>query len=302
MAGQASYFPALRRRKVAIRVSDPMWKASGGKALRLKFLPAERARRRKASSLSIAPPAVYSPQNANRTEDHSVTDIIYRSPSLEDGAAIWEMVDEAAALDANSAYAYFMVCRNFAATSVVAEVDGDIAGMVTAYPLPEDNRRLFVWQVNVREPFQGLGIASGMLEELMTREDCSQVRYIETTIAPDNEASEALFRRIAHHYNAQIRETEVYKDELFAGAEHQVERLFVIGPITRVGNRIEIRREDDGYRLYAVFEGGEQPAFEPRNPAFSSWEDAMKAAEEVREAHAAREVVLAETNDLAAGS
>jgi L-2,4-diaminobutyric acid acetyltransferase len=182
----------------------------------------------------------------------------------------------------------------------VAEVDGEIAGMVTAYPMPEDIQRLFVWQVNVREAYQGLGIARGMLEELMTREDCAQVRYIETTIAPGNEASEALFRRIAHQYNAQIRETEVYKDELFAGAEHQVERLFVIGPITKVDNRIEIRREDDAYRLYAVHESGEFPAFEPRNPAFSTWEDALRAAEEVREAHAAREVVFAETSDLAA--
>jgi L-2,4-diaminobutyric acid acetyltransferase len=171
--------------------------------------------------------------------------------------------------------------------------------MVTAYPLPDDNRRLFVWQVNVREPYQGMGIASGMLEELLTRDDCAQVTYIETTIAPGNDASEALFRRIAHHYNAEIRETEVYKDELFAGAEHQVERLFVIGPIARMDNRIEIRREDEGYRLFAVFEGGEQPAFEPRNPLFSTWEDALRAAELVRNAHSAREVVFAETSDLA---
>jgi len=221
-----------------------------------------------------------------------MTDATYRTPSLEDGAEIWKMVDEAAALDANSAYAYFMICRNFAATSVVAVVDDDIAGMVTAYPLPEDPQRLFVWQVNVRDEYQGQGIARGMLEELLKREDCANVRYVETTIAPDNEASEALFRAIAAQFNAEIRETEVYKDELFPDAEHQIERLFVIGPITRVDNKLEVRNEDDGYRVYALYDGAEYPAFTPTNPAFSTLDDALRAADEVREHHAAKEVVL----------
>lgn len=221
-----------------------------------------------------------------------MSDVTYRTPSLEDGAEIWKMVDEDATLDDNSAYAYFMICRNFAATSVVAEVDGEIAGMVTAYPMPNDPQRLFVWQVNVREEYQGRGMAKGMLEELLQREDCSSVRFVETTIAPGNEASEALFESIAAQFNAQIRETTVYKDELFPDAEHKSERLFVIGPITRVDNMLEIRSEDDGYRVYALADGAESPAFMPANPAFSSREDAMRAADLVRKYHAAKEIVF----------
>ena len=231
-------------------------------------------------------------QSSDETQD-SKPEITYRTPSLEDAAEIWKMVDEAAALDANSGYAYFMIARNVPATSVVAEVDGEVAGMVTAYPLPSDPTRVFVWQVNVRDRFQGLGIARGMLEEILTREDCANVRYIETTVAPDNEASEALFRRIARDFLCGIEESEVYKDELFPDAEHQIERVFVIGPITRVDNEIQIRwDDDDGYRLYAVYGSTEHPAFTPHNPAFSKLDDAMQAADEVREAHAAKEVVI----------
>lgn len=221
----------------------------------------------------------------------------YREPSIEDGAEVWKMVDETAALDANSAYTYFMVFRNFAATSVVAEVGGEIAGMVTAYPLPDDPQKLFVWQVNVGEAFQGRGIARGMLEEVMARESCAAVRYIETTIEPDNAASEALFRRIADHYNAEIRTTEAYRDELFPDAEHKIERLFLIGPITRGGNQVRIRAEDDGYRLYAVLDGTEVPAFTPANPWFATLEDAMRAGDDVRQAHAAGEVVIEDAAD-----
>ncbi len=131
-----------------------------------------------------------------------------------------------------------------------------------------------------------------MLQELLTREDCAAVRYIETTISPGNEPSEALFRAIAAQFNAAIRTTEVYKDELFPDAEHKVEHLYVIGPITRIDNEIQIRREDDGYRLYAMLDGVEQPAFAPANPLFSTLDDAMRAADEVRQGHAAREVVI----------
>lgn len=224
--------------------------------------------------------------------------VTYRTPSIEDGAEIWKMVDEAAALDANSSYAYFMACRNFAATSVVAEVDGEVAGMVTAYPLPADPQRLFVWQVGVRDAFQGRGIARGMIESILARPECAAVRYIETTIAPDNEASEALFRRVAGNLNASIEAQEVYKDELFPGAEHQIERLFVIGPITRVNNVILILREDAGYHLTARLDGIEQPAFQPVNPAFSTLDDAIRAAEAVRGAHNAREIIIVQEKDL----
>lgn len=227
-----------------------------------------------------------------------MSDVTYRTPSIEDGAEIWKMVDEAAALDANSSYAYVMACRNFAATSVVAEVGDELAGMVTAYPLPDEPQTLFVWQVNVREAYQGRGIAAKMLKELMTREDCQSVRYIETTIAPGNEASEALFSHIAADLNADFQKREIFKDELFPDAEHKVEQLFVIGPITHVDNKLQIRKEDDGYRLYAVFTEHEEPAFSPANPLFSTLDDALRAAEEVRDYHAAGEVVIVEHPDL----
>jgi len=220
-------------------------------------------------------------------------EVTFRTPSVEDGTEIWKMVDEAAALDANSAYTYVMICRNFAATSVVAEVDGDVAGMITAYPLPDDPTRLFVWQVNVREDYQGKGIAGRMLSEILSREECAGVRYVETTIEPGNAASEALFSRFAEDLDTHITRQEVFRDELFPDAEHKIEQLFVIGPIGHAENQIQIRREADGYRLYAILRGHEQEAFTPVNPAFTSLDDAERAAEAVRESHFAREIVVA---------
>lgn len=221
--------------------------------------------------------------------------VTYRTPSLEDGAEIWKMVDQSSKLDDNSPYAYLMACRNFAATSVVAECAEDLAGMVTAYPMPGDPQSLFVWQVNVREGYQLRGIASGMLAELLKRDDCQSVRWIETTIAPDNQASEALFKRIADELNTEIQIKEVYGDELFPDGEHQIERLFVIGPIIRDSTQVVIRHESQGFCLHVMYEDHEEPAFTPANPCFSNLEDARLAAQSISQYHATSNIIYPET-------
>lgn len=218
--------------------------------------------------------------------------VTYRTPTIDDGAAVWKLVDDTAAMDGNSAYAYFMVCRNFAATSVIAEVDGQLAGMLTAYPLPEDDRRLFVWQVSVDARFRGRGVAAGMLHHLLQREDCAAVRWIEATIAPGNVASEALFRRCASSLHANISQRTVYKDSLFPGDDPKPERLFVIGPIRHARNKIHLQPCAEGYRLFAALDDAIVPAFQPVNPVFSGLTDAMRAADAVCDAHSATEVVI----------
>jgi L-2,4-diaminobutyric acid acetyltransferase len=185
-----------------------------------------------------------------------------------------------------------MVARNFAATSVVAEVDGQTVGMLTAYRLPQDPRRLFVWQVNVRDPHKRSGIASGMLDDLLSRDEAAGVRWVEATIVPGNTAAESLFRSLARRLGCRIRETEAFADELFPDAEHKVERLFVVGPIPYETCEIRIRREDDRYRLYTFWDGSEVPAFEPANPGFRQLDDAKRAAEGARLGHGASKVVV----------
>ncbi|MBK1668223.1 diaminobutyrate acetyltransferase [Rhodovibrio sodomensis] len=219
-------------------------------------------------------------------------DVTYRTPSIDDGAEIWRMVDESVNLDRDSGYAYFMVARNFAATSVVAERGEHTIGMLTAYRLPQDPRRLFVWQVNVRDPHKNSGIASGMLDHLLQRDEAAGVRWVEATIVPGNTPAENLFKSLANRLDCPIRETEAFADELFPDAERKVERLFVVGPIPYEKCEIRIRPEGGRYRLYSFWDGSELPAFEPANPAFDDFDDAKRAAEKVRIDHGASKVVV----------
>ena len=66
------------------------------------------------------------------------------------------LVADTGVLDLNSTYTYLLMATDFAATSIVADRDGDLCGLVTGYHPPTRPEVLFVWQVAVavaaREP------------------------------------------------------------------------------------------------------------------------------------------------------
>lgn len=148
---------------------------------------------------------------------------------------MWRLVKETGVLDLNSPYAYLLVAEHFGDTSVVAELpDGAIAGFVSAYCPPRKDDTVFVWQVGVAEAGRGRGVATRMLMDIVKRDACRHVHYLDTTIGPSNEASMALFRGFARRLGADIERSELFPAEAFpGGADHEPEILFRIGPFTR---------------------------------------------------------------------
>lgn len=150
---------------------------------------------------------------------------------LSDAGAIHALVARSRPLDLNSEYAYLLLCTHFADTCVIAEVESRLAGFVSSYKKPTDDSVLFVWQVAVGLDARGRGLASRMLSELMSREPCRDIRWIETTITPSNHASRALFESFAKRHGAECVEQPLFQEEHFGGAGHEAERLFRIGPL-----------------------------------------------------------------------
>lgn len=143
------------------------------------------------------------------------------------------MARDSGSLDLNSSYAYLLWCRDFAATSIVAEVGGEIAGFVTGYRRPERPDTLVVWQVAVHESQRGQGIAGSMLSELVDRLagelGVGSVDRMETTITPDNDASIALFTSFATGRACQMEQIPLFHPADFPDG-HDTEVLFRIGP------------------------------------------------------------------------
>nr|WP_255415820.1 diaminobutyrate acetyltransferase [Salinisphaera sp. Q1T1-3] len=162
---------------------------------------------------------------------------MFRPPGKEDGAGILRLVHDLGVLDVNSAYAYMLIGEHHAGTSVVAEIEGRLVGFISAYVLPADPETVFVWQVGVAPAGRGKGLATRMLVDILKRPACADVRYLDTTIGPTNEPSQALFRGLARRLETSIDETVLFPAELFDAFDagephepHEAEHLFRIGP------------------------------------------------------------------------
>lgn len=157
-------------------------------------------------------------------------EITLRTPTVADGPAMWQMAVDSDTLDVNAPYAYLLWCRDFAASSVIAEIDGEPAGFVTGYRRPQQPQTLMVWQVAVNAAHRGFGLAGRMLDYLGDALVADGGTHLETSITPDNTASRRLFSAFARRWDAELECSELFGDGLFPES-HLAEELFRIGPL-----------------------------------------------------------------------
>ncbi|TCS36973.1 diaminobutyrate acetyltransferase [Paucimonas lemoignei] len=157
-----------------------------------------------------------------------------RPPERRDGAALHDLVAACPPLDLNSRYAYLLLCEHHAQTSVVAESDSELVGAITAYVPPQQPDTLFIWQVAVAERIRGQKLGTRMLQHLLQHCVHAQgLRWVETTISPDNLASHNLFTQFAVRHDAGCTTTTLFAASDFGASGHQAESLYKIGPWDR---------------------------------------------------------------------
>jgi L-2,4-diaminobutyric acid acetyltransferase len=69
-----------------------------------------------------------------------------------------------------------------------------------------------------------------MLQHLLERPACRAVRYMETSITPDNGASWGLFRKLAESRDAVLADSDWFDRDRHFGGAHDSEQLVRIGP------------------------------------------------------------------------
>lgn len=150
--------------------------------------------------------------------------------------AVHRLIERCPPLDPNSSYCNLLQCGHFSATSVAVEMEGELVGFISGYLVPSRPDTLFIWQVAVDSQARGLGLASRMLLNIVSRQD-ERVRFMETTITASNEASWALFKGFAKKVSAEL-ESAVWmdKDKHFDG-QHDSEELLRIGPFAPRGGQ-----------------------------------------------------------------
>ena len=162
----------------------------------------------------------------DRVEDN----ITFRKPRSTDGLAVNRLIADCPPLDTNSVYCNLLQCSHFADTSIAVERDGELVGFISGYRPPAKPETLFVWQVAVSPNARGIGLGKRMLATLAERLRPAGVKFIDTTITPDNEASWALFRSVARQFGADTAEDPFFLGDEHFGGNHADEILLRIGP------------------------------------------------------------------------
>jgi len=157
-------------------------------------------------------------------------ELLFRTPTEEDGKDVWQLIKDTSVLDLNSSYSYLMWSKFFDETSIVVETNEKLVGFISGFIQPKSPDTLFVWQVAVDESARGKGLASRMLRENLQSDTCRNIRYLEATVSPSNEASKALFRKLARDLGTTCEVTECFTENQFPGSGHEDELLFTIGP------------------------------------------------------------------------
>ncbi|MFV0454374.1 MAG: diaminobutyrate acetyltransferase [Pseudomonas sp.] len=161
----------------------------------------------------------------------SVPTVTLRRPTDGDGFPLHELVARCQPLDTNSVYCNLLQCSDFADTAIAAEdAQGQLVGFISGYRPPSRPDTLFVWQVAVDASMRGQGLALRMLMALTERVSRQGVRFMETTISPDNAASQALFKKAFAQLGADYGTRTLFsRAEHFAG-KHEDEVLYRAGP------------------------------------------------------------------------
>lgn len=158
--------------------------------------------------------------------------LVFRQPAPQDGSDIYALVKQTATLDVNSEYVYLLLGAHFQESCTIAVMDNQIIGFVSAYIPPKQPDVLFVWQVAVDQHHRQKGLALAMLQDILARECCQDIKYIHATIADSNKASRRLFMSLARELASDCDEHPFFAEQYFSQS-HEAEPLFIVGPLSR---------------------------------------------------------------------
>lgn len=107
-----------------------------------------------------------------------------------------------------------------------------IGGFLSAYRVPENPNALFVWQIAVHADARGHGLAGRLIQNVLEREHCRDIQFVEATVSPSNQASTRVFERLAERLNGRFERKPLFEQVHFGGAEHEPEDLIRVGPFS----------------------------------------------------------------------
>lgn len=168
----------------------------------------------------------------SKTSPQHARTLHFRSAQPTDGAALWRLIQATGTLELNSAYFYLLLATDFGRTCLIAEQGDEVVGAVIGYHPPEQARTAFVWQVGLLPRMRGKGLGVELLQHWIDLPANQDRLWVTATVADDNAASQALFRRFAEERSTECNVQAHFTADLFP-VEHPPEPLYRVGPLPR---------------------------------------------------------------------
>ncbi|MBP7770043.1 MAG: diaminobutyrate acetyltransferase [Aliarcobacter sp.] len=159
--------------------------------------------------------------------------ILFRIPQKKDAKQIVNLVKTGGTLDINSEYLYLLQSTHFNETCSVAVYEDEIVGFVSGYLVPNEQDKLFIWQVAVSNKFRGQNLAMRIILDIYNRNNSkNKINYILSTVSPSNKSSQRVFEKIAKNFNTKIENETLFSLDDFIDAKEE-EVQYLIGPISK---------------------------------------------------------------------
>lgn len=163
--------------------------------------------------------------------------ILFRIPQKKDAKRIVDLIKIGGTLDLNSEYLYLLQTTHFNETCCVAVCEDEIIGFVSGYLVPNEEEKLFIWQVAVSSKFRGQNLAKQIIMDIFNRNNLKkQIKYILSTVSPSNKSSQRVFEKVSIDFDTDIKSKTLFSLNDFIDA-HEEEVQYLIGPITQTKNK-----------------------------------------------------------------
>ncbi|MBF0274792.1 MAG: diaminobutyrate acetyltransferase [Nitrospinae bacterium] len=154
--------------------------------------------------------------------------IEFRHPNFNEGLGIYYLVKKCPSLDLNSIYFYYLLCKDFFNTCVVATYEGQLIGFLSAYRKPHNPLSLFVQQIVVLDNKKEIDLEMQMLSWLYKKLNPITMKEIETTVSTSNKVSEKLFKQFAFNKGFLVKKSVFLKESQFGEGIHEQEILYTL--------------------------------------------------------------------------
>ncbi|WP_349646354.1 GNAT family N-acetyltransferase [Candidatus Parabeggiatoa sp. HSG14] len=111
----------------------------------------------------------------------------------EDIQSVLDLINECSYVEKHSPFVYWVLSNYFGNVTLVGHDSNRIMGFVSSIIGSEPRKSAYIWQIAVDAKWRRKGIARTLIRHLFKEYEKQEIEAVEFSIAPNNNASLALF-------------------------------------------------------------------------------------------------------------